>query len=101
MGEFERDITSHRQATDDCAVDVKFIHQRSYIARHVFHRCPTSFSLSFSFSDKLKFVGHLTQAAEVWRYAAIATRTQKLDLFAPHRAIEREAVKKDDRAAGA
>ena len=108
MSEFERDITSHRQTTDDRAVDLQFVHQRRDIARHVIHRgdCPISFSLSLGFttgslSDKLKFVGLFTEAEQIRRDTAISARAQKLDLLPPHRPIEWEAVKKDNRLAAA
>jgi len=49
-------------------------------------------------SDKLKLVGHLDQ---IGSNRAKAMRAQKIDLFAPHRAIEWIAVQQNDGGAGA
>jgi len=73
--------------------------------RHLFHcgECSITFSLSFSFrrrlfrvSDKLKLVGHFAQTVKIGSNRAKAMRAEKIDLFAPHRAIEWIAVQQND-----
>ena len=69
MSEFERDITSHRQATDDRAVDLQFVQQwrqgdmqRHEFACHIGLPVPTSQS-----GLQLRPVGNGDQEALIFR----------------------------------
>jgi hypothetical protein len=74
-------VTAHRQSADRRAVDLRIAHQCRDIACHLLHRR--------DFAGELV----LTHAPQVWSQAPVATRREKLDLFAPHGIVERISVK--------